>query len=202
LPPSKAVLPSLSFPFLSKSPKDVPARPDWWFFQVVLALIIEKSAASSRQERTFVRKPRAQRFVVLTRKVDRRSIMREPINIDKVHSIRGRVFNMKMLEGCYFFPMEQETYNLYNKDNTLLASDLKSGQDFTFNLGPFIWKVNNFKITPFQIIPALASGNWTVDVEGNLIPVPRGPHDAEDEGSFQAQAGGHLEKTAASASAY
>ena len=123
--------------------------------------------------------------------------MKQPITINKVRSVH--IFSTEMLEDCYFFEMEPRKYNLYSSANVLLKEDLEDGVPFSFTLGPFVWGVSDFHITP-----DFAHGDWESNTDGSLIPIKRpSDHDADDEGSFTAQAGGHVEgEAAASASAY
>ena len=122
--------------------------------------------------------------------------MKQPITINKVNS--HHTFTALMLDDCYFFQMPNGNYNLYSSANVLLKEDLKSGEDFSFTLGPLVWSVSNFVIDPQS-----ASGSWITDIKGNLIPIRPSDHDSDDDGSFSAQAGGHVpEERATSASAY
>lgn len=125
--------------------------------------------------------------------------MKQPITIDKVTGNK-HTFTAQMLQECYFFQMPNGNYNLYSSGNVLLASDLKSEEPFSFTLGPLVWSVDN----SFKITPDAATGNWVTDIVGNLLPARPSDHDAEDEGSFAAAAGGHVpeDKKKASASAY
>lgn len=125
--------------------------------------------------------------------------MKQPITVDQVSS-KKHSFTAQMLEDCYFFQMPNGTYNLYSSGNVLLAQDLTSGEPFQFTLGPLVWSVDN----SFKITPDTAKGNWVTDIVGNLVPIRPSDHDAEDEGSFAAAAGGHVpeDKKKASASAY
>lgn len=114
--------------------------------------------------------------------------MAKPIVITKIDHkkpIMTVIFD-KLLADCYFYPIDDETYSLVSKFDMLLATGLKSGEDFSFDLGPFTWDVSEFSISSEQ-----ANGNWVANVPG-LLPVrPPSDHDADGEGSFQAQAGGH-----------
>lgn len=120
-----------------------------------------------------------------------------PIIIGEV--VSGKLLNQQMLEGCYFYEMEKNVFSLFSKADVLLAHGLKNKQGFQFNLGPFIWEVGN----DFAIDSKGASGTWSADVPRVKSIKPPTDHDAEDEGSFQAQAGGKGggadEKTAAAA---
>ena len=125
--------------------------------------------------------------------------MKSPITIDKVDSIHD--FSRRMLRGCYFYPTGGDTYGLYSKFDEELATDLRSGEDFEFTLGPFTWGVNSFFIDT-----EAAQGEWVSDLPTLRSLRPPNDHDAEDEGSFQAAAGGHVpdepEENAAAASSY
>ncbi len=122
--------------------------------------------------------------------------MKQAITINLVKS--HHLFSKQMLDDCYFYEMKDGSYNLYSNANVLLAEGLHTEDMFSFTLGPFVWVVDDFVINPQQ-----ASGKWQTDIEGNLVPINPSNGEAEDEGSFSAQAGGHVpEETAASASAY
>lgn len=124
--------------------------------------------------------------------------MAEPMyTIKKKDIVAGKEINRNMLSGCYFYRIEDETYSFFSKADVLLAEGVKSGKDFEFNLGPFTWVVRNFSMTEQQ-----ASGNWVADVPRLRSIKPPPDHDAEDEGSFTAQAGGHADETAVAASGY
>ena len=111
--------------------------------------------------------------------------MKEPIRITTIKSRLS--FTAQMLDDCYFFEMSEGKYNLYSSANVLLATDLISGKAFSFPLGPLVWSVSD----DFVITPELAHGNWQSDIAGTLIPIAS-THDAEDEDTFHAQAGGHV----------
>lgn len=122
--------------------------------------------------------------------------MKPPITIDQVDSLHD--FSRKMLKGCYFYMTGGDTYGLYSKYDEELAVDLRSGHDFEFTLGPFKWAVNDFVIDT-----QAASGLWVSDLPRVRVLKPPTDHDTEDEGSFAAQAGGHVpEENAAAASSY
>lgn len=130
--------------------------------------------------------------------------MAEPIVIDLVSS--NKIISQQMLDNCYFYEMEDDTFSLFSAANVLLKDGLKTGQNFSFDLGPF-----NFGVTKFEIAKTggragkgQAKGQWEANRRG-LVPIkPLGPGDADDEGSFQAQAGGHglPEQSAAAGSSY
>ena len=126
-------------------------------------------------------------MLVQTEKQTGEHIMKPPITINQVDSIHD--FSRKMLKGCYFYPTGNDTYGLYSKFDEELASDLRSGEDFEFTLGPFTWGVNEFFIDT-----ELATGRWVSDLPTIRILKPPPDHDAEDEGSFAAAAGGHVPK--------
>lgn len=128
--------------------------------------------------------------------------MKEPIRITTIKSRLS--FTAQMLNDCYFFEMSDGVYNLYSSGNVLLAEKLETQKAFSFTLGPLVWSVDK----DFVITPELAHGNWQSDVVGTLFPRPS-IHDAEDEGTFHATAGGHVPEkpekkanTAKSASGY
>lgn len=131
--------------------------------------------------------------------------MAEPIVINLVSS--NKEISQQMLDNCYFYEMEDDTFSLFSAANVLLKEGLKTKQDFSFDLGPF-----NFGVTKFEISKTggptgkgHAHGTWEAN-KRRLLPIkPPGPGDADDEGSFQAQAGGHggvTEQTAAAGSSY
>lgn len=131
-------------------------------------------------------------------------VLAKPIVIDSIdnqkHHLDELGFAAQVLAGCYFYPMSDGTYSLFSKGDMLLKSKLTNGVDFDFDLGPFNWGVWNFAISVES-----ASGEWVVNTPG-LRPVsPFTPGDADDEGTFQAQAGGHgqvPEQSAAAGSSY
>jgi len=126
--------------------------------------------------------------------------MKQPITIDNV-SGNKHSFTAQMLKDCYFFEMPNGKYSLYSGANVLLAKDLNTGEGFSFTLGPLVWTVDG---RTFSITPEQGGGNWKTDIIGNLLPSHPSDHDAEDEGSFAATAGGHVpeDKKKASASGY
>ena len=80
------------------------------------------------------------------------------------------------LKNCYFLPAAVAgTYNFYDTNNNSLASNLTSGSDFSFSLDS-----HNWEITSFVISDSAASGDWSNDVASIT---------AEEDGTFQAQAG-------------
>lgn len=117
-----------------------------------------------------------------------------PIVIGEV--VSGKLLNQQMLEGCYFYEIEKNVFSFFSKADALLAAGLKNNKGFQFNLGPFTWVVRDFAIDSNG-----ASGNWSADLPRSKPLKPPTDDDAEDEGSFQAQAGGRGggadEKTAA-----
>lgn len=126
--------------------------------------------------------------------------MTKPIVIDTIDhkNPKDTGFVGEMLAGCYFYPTGDETYMLVSKFDIPLASDLKTGNAFAFNLGPFAWGVGK----DFSICEDGASGSWVANVP-RLAPLhPPGDDDADGEGSFQAQAGTHGMETAVAAKAY
>lgn len=131
--------------------------------------------------------------------------MAEPIVIDGVSS--GKEISQQMLANCYFYEMEENKYSLFSAANVLLKKDLKTDHDFHFDLGPFTFFVWNFHISKTGGIEGKghAKGNWLAN-RPQILPIkPPGTGDADDEGTFQAQAGGHGQeiperKTAAGAS--
>ena len=127
----------------------------------------------------------------------------KPIVINKIDHkkpIPSVIFD-EILGGCYFYPVGDGTYILVSKFDMPLKSGIKSGEDFVFDLGPFSWGVNEFSISPES-----ANGNWIANVPRILPLKPSSKGDADGEGSFQAQAGGHgqevPERNAAAASSY
>ena len=132
--------------------------------------------------------------------------MAEPIVIDVVNSTKE--ISQQMLDKCYFYEMEDNKYSLFSAANVLLKKDLKTDHDFNFDLGPFTFSVWNFHISKAGGLDGKghAKGNWEANRWGAVSLKPsQGAGDADDEGTFQAQAGGHGQeiperKTAAGAS--
>ena len=92
------------------------------------------------------------------------------------------------LKNCYFLPAATAgTYNFYDTNNNSLASNLTSGSDFSFTLDS-----HNWEITSFVISDSAASGDWTNDVASIT---------AEEDGTFQAQAGTGTDAEEASSAA-
>jgi hypothetical protein len=91
------------------------------------------------------------------------------------------------LKKCYFLA-NGSTYDLYSKNDNLLASGLTSGNDFIFTHDSITWT-----ITDFVISSTAASGNWSnpdsIAPDGIAI---------EQDGSFQATSTGQLGEPAAS----
>ena len=116
----------------------------------------------------------------------------EPIIIESV--LKGRHINHKILMGCYFYPAGNDKFTLYSSSNVPLAWNLQTGLEFGFALGPFQWTV-----TDFVISRELASGIWKAVGPGPMTQSH--PEEGEDEGTFQAQAGGHTLESVASAAA-
>lgn len=129
--------------------------------------------------------------------------MPEPIVINFVSS--RKEFTTQLLDNCYFYEMDSDTYDLFSAANLPLKKGLQTDDFFDFELGPFKFTVTGFKIskTGGPAGKGAAHGNWEANILRLLpIRVP-GPGDADDEGSFQAQAGGHgggLEQGAAAGS--
>ena len=91
----------------------------------------------------------------------------------KIDSVTGGS-HKNDLKNCYFLPATVTgTYNFYDTNNNSLASNLTSGTDFSFNLDSHNWTITNFVISD-----SAASGDWTIP-----------SITAEEDGSFQAQAG-------------
>ena len=90
------------------------------------------------------------------------------------------------LKKCYFLPAAVAgTYNFYDTNNNSLASNLTSGSDFSFTLDS-----HNWEITSFVISDSAASGDWTFP-----------SITAEEDGTFQAQAGTGTDAEEASSAA-
>ncbi len=124
--------------------------------------------------------------------------MANPIVIGAVLS--GKELFQQMLDGCYFYEIQNNRFSLFSKADALLAAGLRSGRDFEFTLGPFTWSVINFVIDSNN-----ATGSWSADIPRSLSVKPPNDHDAEDEGTFVAQAGGGgrpVEETAAAAASH
>lgn len=127
--------------------------------------------------------------------------MSEPIVINLVSS--RQAISQQMLDNCYFFEIEDGKFSLFSAANVLLKECLETCHDFDFNLGPFNFAVSNFVIskTGGPIGKGHARGDWEANKPG-LGRIPRPSiHDADDEGTFQAQAGGHGQDKYSSASA-
>ncbi|HKV32692.1 MAG TPA: hypothetical protein VJP89_00075 [Pyrinomonadaceae bacterium] len=128
--------------------------------------------------------------------------MSKPIVIDKIDHkppIMTVIFD-KLLADCYFYPIGDGTFSLISRFELPLATGLKTGQDFSFDLGPFHWDVSEFSIDSEK-----ANGKWVANVQRLLPLKPPGDDEADGEGSFQAQAGGHgvpEEYAAAASSSY
>jgi len=131
--------------------------------------------------------------------------MSEPIVINFVSS--NKEISQQMLDNCYFYEMEHDTYSLFSAANVLLKKGLKTQRPFDFDLGPFNFGVRNFVIskTGGPDGKGHAKGDWQAN-RPLLLPIkPPGNGDADDEGTFQAQAGGHgqfREQGAAAGSSY
>jgi len=96
-----------------------------------------------------------------------------------------------VLRNCYFqespFPGEYHLYNQHGLTIFTAPSILTSTtRRFRFIYGGFLWTV-----TSFQLSASAASGNWHND---HNVP-------EQDEGHFQAQAGGGFEESASYATA-
>jgi len=90
------------------------------------------------------------------------------------------------LKNCYFLPAATAgTYNFYDTNNNSLASNLTSGTDFSFNLDSHNWTITNFVISD-----SAASGDWAIP-----------SITAEEDGTFQAQAGTGTDAEEASSAA-
>ena len=87
------------------------------------------------------------------------------------------------LQQCYFLPAAVDgVYNLYNKNDKILAANMVSGQDFNFTVDRIHFHIHGFEINELR-----AQGDWK-----NNAPVPVD----EQEGTFQAQVGGGAEVAA------
>ena len=103
----------------------------------------------------------------------------------KIDSVTGGS-HKNDLKNCYFLPATVAgTYNFYDTNNNSLASNLTSGTDFSFNLDSHNWTITNFVISD-----SAASGDWTIP-----------SITAEEDGSFQAQAGTGTDAEEASSAA-
>jgi hypothetical protein len=103
----------------------------------------------------------------------------------------GDETDVRDLTNCYFQVTQNPgEYHLYNQLNFPIWTApmyLNSNtRNFRFIYGGFLWTV-----TSFQLSASAASGNWH-----NNHNVPE-----QDEGHFQAQAGGGFEESASSATA-
>lgn len=134
----------------------------------------------------------------------------EPIVINSIDNttkhIHEKGITARMLDGCYFYPMGDGTYNLYSKADVLLKDGIEPNESgFSFDFGPFNWVVSEFSLS--EELPSekwTASGTWTASVLGTLSINPPGTQQGDGEGTFQAQGGGHggPEEKAAAASSY
>lgn len=81
------------------------------------------------------------------------------------------------LKGCYFLPSSTVSgaYDFYDTNNNVLASGI-SGSSFSFSLSGYTWQIQNLVISS-----SAASGDWSND-DPTIT--------ADENGSFQAQAGG------------
>lgn len=103
----------------------------------------------------------------------------------KIDSVTGGS-HKNDLKNCYFLPAAVAgTYNFYDTNNNSLASNLTSGTDFSFNLDSHNWTITNFVISD-----SAASGDWTIP-----------SITAEEDGTFQAQAGTGTDAEEASSAA-
>lgn len=131
--------------------------------------------------------------------------MAEPIVINFVSSTKE--FSQQILDNCYFYEIEDDTFSLFSAANVLLQEGLQTNQDFGFDLGPFHFDVTKFVIakTGGPVGKGHAHGEWESN-RRRILPIkPPRSGDADDEGSFQAQAGGHgqiPEQSAAAGSSY
>jgi hypothetical protein len=110
-------------------------------------------------------------------------IMSNKIKIDTVTGGKDK----DKLKGCYFLPSATITgaYDFYDTNNGSLASGI-TGTSFSFVLDSHNWDIENLVISP-----SAASGDWSND-NASIT--------AEEEGTFQAQAGsGEPEEKAATA---
>lgn len=94
------------------------------------------------------------------------------------------------LMKCYFKPKKDDTYNFHDKDEKIQAMDLTVGSIFSFTLDEYPHIEYTLTIVTGSKIEV--TGTWKTKDKG----AP-----AEEDGGYQAQAGGGLD-VESSASAY
>ena len=109
----------------------------------------------------------------------------------KIHKVTGGQ-HKDDLKGCYFLPSStiSGAYDFYDTNNNVLESGVSGGSDFSFPLSGYSWRILNLVISL-----TAASGDWRNNAGGI---------EEEEDGTFQAQAGGGAdpaEKDATAASA-
>lgn len=110
----------------------------------------------------------------------------------RIHTVEGGdLQDQQALKRNYFESTGvNDTYQFFTPDGSVIPTVpivLASGHDFTFSLREMpgtTWTIINFEISGDQ-----GAGNWTNDRRTK----------AEEDGSFQAQAGPTFEETASSA---
>jgi hypothetical protein len=110
--------------------------------------------------------------------------MSNKIKIDTVTGDKDK----DKLKGCYFLPSTTVSgaYDFFDTNNNSLASGI-TGTSFSFDLASYNWEIFNLVISN-----TAANGNW----RNNNPSIT-----ADEEGTFQAQAGGGepVDKAAAKA---
>ncbi|MDQ3666986.1 MAG: hypothetical protein M3410_10525 [Acidobacteriota bacterium] len=94
----------------------------------------------------------------------------------KIDTVTGGKDKTK-LKGCYFLPSTtiSDSYDFYDTNNNSLATGI-TGTSFPFTLDGHSWEIENLVISA-----TAASGDWSND-DASIT--------ADEEGTFQAQAGG------------
>ena len=126
----------------------------------------------------------------------------QPITINKVSG--GTPDQQAALMGCSFDPGIRGAYHFFDKNgkekSTAPAGGLSSGKSFTFIMDGLIWTIHDFKL---DLTAFTASGKWRIDhLHGDHIHTGKGKDGEEEDPTFQAQSGIHVEyEAAASANA-
>ena len=113
----------------------------------------------------------------------------QEIKIRRVHINKKGLKDLPndALMGCYFWPVGDGKYNLYEKgvdpDGTPLKTDISQSNGFSFTIGPVTWEVSG---DSFLISDTAAHGDWTIPAAKDA---DTGGSDGES-GTFTAQAGG------------
>jgi hypothetical protein len=128
----------------------------------------------------------------------------EPITINFVTG--GTPEQQAALMGCSFDSKSVDAYFFYDKQgkekSTSPAGRLSSGRNFTFIMDGLIWTIHDFHLD-LGSNPQTARGKWRVYTTLEHIHANQGKTgDIEDDPTFQAQSGIHVDyEAAASANA-